>query len=374
MRLVLTHPYCWPEVRRGTERNVDIMLRYLARRGHDVTLVSTRNGGAGVEKACSTTKIFGPRLWSPLMGKMRIQPQHTFFLTALRELRRLSADAVHAFFYSDSLAASMLRRKNPWRSILQLNGIALPGISCYRMPPEGWMIRTAIERADEFIVCSRFIQELAMEHFGRKPIVLSPPLEMENWPCGNGPPDGRPTLLAVADFEVRRKGVRVLVRAFDKVKRELPSAVLRLSGRISAQTISEITAPLPDAAKRDIEFLGLGMTTDLPCLYQEASIMVLPSMWEPSGGAVFEALASGTPVVATRHGGLPEGLTPETGVLFDPKTEGEETSNVDGLTEAILSALRLSSQSGIRQKCRDHAARYSTDVLGPILEEIYARS
>ena len=32
MRIVLTHPFCWPHVRRGTERNVAEMGRYLARR------------------------------------------------------------------------------------------------------------------------------------------------------------------------------------------------------------------------------------------------------------------------------------------------------------------------------------------------------
>ena len=47
--------------------------------------------------------------WTPLMGKLRIQPWHLFFLQSLHALRRLSADIVHSWSFSDSIAASLIR-------------------------------------------------------------------------------------------------------------------------------------------------------------------------------------------------------------------------------------------------------------------------
>lgn len=53
-------------------------------------------------------------------------------------------------------------------------------------------------------------------------------------------------------------------------------------------------------------------------LLQNASVLLFPVIWEePFGVAVVEALACGTPVVATPRGGIPEILTPESGVLAD---------------------------------------------------------
>lgn len=49
-----------------------------------------------------------------------------------------------------------------------------------------------------------------------------------------------------------------------------------------------------------------------------ASCLVFPVRWsEPFGLVVIEAMMSGTPVVATPYGSLPELVTPETGVLID---------------------------------------------------------
>ena len=160
--------------------------------------------------------------------------------------------------------------------------------------------------------------------------------------------------------------------AFRVVKQAVPQAILRLSGNMPEWLQTEVLRDVPEAVRRDIEILGLGKPGDVPELYRQASVMALPAMWEPSGGAMLEAFASGTPVVATRHGGLPEFMTKEVGVLFDPLTADQETRNVQGLADALLEGLDLAQQPGIRERCRAHVQQYSTRSIGPVLEKFYA--
>ena len=135
---------------------------------------------------------------------------------------------------------------------------------------------------------------------------------------------------------------------------------------------AEVLRDVPESVRRDIEILGLGKPGDVPELYRQASVMALPSMWEPSGGSLLEAFASGTPVVATNHGGLPEFMTEEVGVLFDPLTTDQETRNAKDWRKPFSEGLDLAQTPGIRERCRAHAQQYSTESIGPILEKFYA--
>ena len=84
------------------------------------------------------------------------------------------------------------------------------------------------------------------------------------------------------------------------------------------------------ARDRDVEFLGPVPDADLPALYRSAQVLVLPSVSrtcygrhiavsELLGLSILEAMASGTPVVASAIGGVPEILRhQETGFLVPP--------------------------------------------------------
>ncbi|MEK7414191.1 MAG: glycosyltransferase family 4 protein [Planctomycetota bacterium] len=72
----------------------------------------------------------------------------------------------------------------------------------------------------------------------------------------------------------------------------------------------------------------LGWRTDVPRIFQAADIACVPSTSEALGIVVLESLAVGTPVVATRVGGLPEAVGPG-GVLVTPADELELATTLD---------------------------------------------
>jgi len=66
----------------------------------------------------------------------------------------------------------------------------------------------------------------------------------------------------------------------------------------------------------------------------KADVVCLPSLKEPQGQAMLEALARGRPVVATRVGGPAEVITPRIGALVDPL-------DVDSIAAGMLAAAAL---------------------------------
>lgn len=82
-----------------------------------------------------------------------------------------------------------------------------------------------------------------------------------------------------------------------------------------------------------------------------------PAEWdEPFGLVTIEAFLSGTPVLGTRRGALPELITPDTGILCDT------------MEEMIEAAERIHTRSPAA--CRAHAERHFTHL---IMAEEYAR-
>jgi glycosyltransferase involved in cell wall biosynthesis len=107
------------------------------------------------------------------------------------------------------------------------------------------------------------------------------------------------------------------------------------------------------AADRRVLFTGTAPDDDLPGLYRRASVFVLPSVettcygrsvavTELLGLSVLEAMASGTPVVASRTGGLPEVIRDgETGFLVTPGDVPELHDRLDRLLRDAALARRM---------------------------------
>jgi phosphatidylinositol alpha-mannosyltransferase len=370
--IAFTHPFCWPHVRRGAERFLDDVTTHLVEHGVDVVTVSSVKGAGGVEHGASGTRVLVRELWARPLGRIHVQPMHTFFLGCLAALRKLDVEAVHSLHYVDACAATLLARRRGFATSYYVTGVPEPS-RFPRLPPDRQLLERAIRSVDRVFVPSEFVRERVARHYGVPATVLSPPIRLERFPLAVGPRPSRPTFVALADFDDPRKGLRVLVRAFARVKERLPDAVLRLSGRLSDGVRAEVLSPFPERVRADIEILGVGRSEDVPALYAGAHVTVLPSMWEAYGLVLLESWASGTPVAATDHGGISELLNdPALGALFEPLTDEMQTHHWQGLADAMLAALALAEKPETRARCRRRAEAFSWQRLGAEYMRHYA--
>jgi len=111
-------------------------------------------------------------------------------------------------------------------------------------------------------------------------------------------------VLMVGRVEYPAKGLSVLLRALDILKEKGVATTLRVTG--SGDFGPEITS------------VGWISHLQLPDLYRDAAVVVVPSVWEePFGLVAAEAMACGIPVIASNRGGLAHIVKDgETGLLF----------------------------------------------------------
>jgi glycosyltransferase involved in cell wall biosynthesis len=133
----------------------------------------------------------------------------------------------------------------------------------------------------------------------------------------------------------RRKGVEILLEAMAKLHPTHPNLHLILAGKALLDgpsyqaTLEQKTIEL--GLNDRVHFLG--HLTDPRSLYHIAELTVSPSIWaEPFGKVIVESMACGTPVVASRMGGIPEILTQELAQgLCEPNNSGDLAETLDRL-------------------------------------------
>jgi glycosyltransferase involved in cell wall biosynthesis len=168
---------------------------------------------------------------------------------------------------------------------------------------------------------------------------------------GDEPRDG---LLAVG-LLYEAKGFDVLLAALVR----LPAERLRIVGDGPLREALEAAAARLGVAKR-VEFLGLKPKAEIAELMRRARLVVVPSRFETSAVVAIEALATGTTVVASDVGALPELLAGGGGLLARP-------GDPDDLVAKIQEALATEG-ADVSQRVRE---RHSAERIGEELAEIY---
>ena len=116
---------------------------------------------------------------------------------------------------------------------------------------------------------------------------------------------------------VEIKGVDVLLKAA-KIYENGKTLTLIAGGGVLLESLEQQAKEL---GLKDVVFLGNQTQESLNKLYNISDVLVVPSRIEGFGLVAVEALACGTPVVATNQGGLPEFINEKVGALVDVDDE-----------------------------------------------------
>jgi glycosyltransferase involved in cell wall biosynthesis len=366
-----TLPAVFSEFGGAIQREVRELAREQVRRGHEVLVLSPAAEQSswdvdGVEVVYLRCRA--PRPWAHIEYQLRA------LLTLLRRRRRLDVIHVHSepefalparlvarkvvlsydnFYFRGGRASPLYRT---YRHLLRAFDLLLPcsdycrteSARLWRLPPERMTVCYCGVNAEEFR-----------------------PDKLAGWTERKALDAAGPVILYVGRI-CNQKGTDTLLAAYREVRASRPDAKLVLVGpfeRFEAQ--DSRTDDTWRRRIRAVDALHLGAVHDrrLRGLYNAADIFVMPTTeLEMFGMAVVEALACGTPVVASDHGGLKETAPERCGSRFRP-------GDPRALARALLDLL---ADDPRREACayaaREHAMRFAWPRVAAELDLAYTNA
>ncbi len=335
----------------GTERHMLDLARGL------------REAGALVTLACPAPSPLAERAQADSFAVLPIPKQGLIDRNAVRILRCLlqegGVDIIHAHNGRTALIAALAVTLSGRGQCLMTQHFLEPHHATLS-GPKSWLSRAAhwwvVGRMQRILAISQSVRQgmLARGEAPDAKIVVVP--NGITPPLADGQADVRaklgidtdvPLVTCVARLE-HEKDIASLVQAMAEVTREMPRACCIIAGSGAER----------DALRAQIARLGLeqsvrllGFRPDAPDVIAAADLFVLPSLAEPFGLVILEAMALGKAVVATSAGGPLEIVVPgQTGLLAPPAAPHE-------LAQAILRLLR--DPDGRAAMGRQGQARYA---------------
>jgi glycosyltransferase involved in cell wall biosynthesis len=348
-----------------------IFLRWawrVAELGHDVHIVSDRiSERPGELDGITVHRLQELELGTRIKGLRRAR-----FGPAIRNLaRRLDVDVVHAHYllpygYWAAEAGVHPLVMSPWNTDIFTYG---------RERPRGrrW-VRAAVAAGDEYVVSSignadetvrlgaaadhvhRIVWYVDLRPFG--PEHRAPGLAARfGWP------DDSLVILSLRNYRPNTN-LDVLLRAFERVSREEPTARLIMAAR-GGWIRGEIEALVDELELRDRVAQHFAPPDELPELCASADIGISIASTDATPASMIESMASGLPMVMGEAITIDEWITQgEGGEMVDCRDE-------DAVTAALL---RLIRDPELRARYGERNARITRERLpppGPALVELY---
>jgi glycosyltransferase involved in cell wall biosynthesis len=211
--------------------------------------------------------------------------------------------------------------------------------------------RFVVKRAAAVVAVSEYLRselEAKVPEARGKTEVVNSGVDLERF-APSPPPDGPVRFLCLGALSERKNVVR-LARAFERLG----------EGSLTFVGEGPLRAELEGRAR--VALVGRVPHDEIPARIAAAHVVCQPSLVEPFGQALLEAMACERSVVATRVGGPPEFVTPEAGVLVDPM---DEASIAAGLEQA---ASLPRPNPAARASAAEHDVRRQAERIEAILE------
>jgi glycosyltransferase involved in cell wall biosynthesis len=338
---------------------------------------------------CRTIRLVaGPETFVPRDKLFAYLPAFVNQLLQFQAENKIHYSLIHTNYWLSGWVGMELKKHQPLKQIHTYHSLGavkyksvkdIPPIASTRLAVE----KACLETADSIVATSPQEKE-HMRH------LVSTKGNIEIIPCGTdikrfgsvshsearlrlGIPKSSLVVLYVGRFD-RRKGIETLVRAIGK-------SILPGLADIRLVIVGGSRPRQSDGIEREriegiVDELGLRQYTtfpgqidheQLPYYYAGANVCVVPSYYEPFGLVAIEAMASGTPVVASEVGGLKFTVVSEkTGLLCPPQNEQAFAKAID----RILA--RPAWQEKLGKAARERVeTMFSWDGVAQQLSELY---
>lgn len=222
------------------------------------------------------------------------------------------------------------------------------------------LIRRATERARHILTVSEYSKNEIIEHWkipAERITVTHLAVAQHFKPSSNGGrPDAEPYILYVGNLHPRKNLVRLLKALVQLNRDSTMTARLKIVGQ-KAWLYNDIFATLRHhGLEKCVDFTGYVTDEELVRLYQSATVTVYPSVYEGFGLPVLEAMACGSPVIASGTTSIPE-VAGNAGILIDPTSVEEIATAI----RRVLSDPTL--QSSMRSAGIAQAAKFSWERM-----------
>jgi glycosyltransferase involved in cell wall biosynthesis len=266
-----------------------------------------RERGHEIERAVLDSRSGGKRRYATLAAR-------TF-----QAARRFRPDVVYAHFLVPAGLTAALASRAPL--VVTAHGRDVRNVGS--IPGIATLTRRTVAKAATVIAVSDYLRrelEAKVPEARGKTEVIDSGVDLERFRVEPPLADG-PRFLCLGALTERKNVVR-LADAFER----LGEGTLTFVGEGPLRSRLQ--------GRRNVELAGRVPHDQVPARIAGAHVVCQPSLIEPFGQAVLEAMACGRTVVATRIGGPPEFVPADAGVLVDPL-------DVDALTDALRAAATL---------------------------------
>ena len=241
----------------------------------------------------------------------------------------------------------------------------------YGQPIFRLILRKWFSKLDGKIAVSELAKSRAIRHFPGYYNIIPNGIDTEHFSPDVSPieeyDDGKLNILFVGRLE-KRKGLNYLLKAYQKIKSEIPNSRLIIVGpgtRLKRKYEKEVKHSGLD----DVSFVGYASYDELPRYYKTADVFCAPAIgWESFGIILLEAMAAGKPIIASDVEGYAHLISHGVdGLLVPPRDE----------TALAHSLIALMKDESLRQELGANgifkAKDYSWENVSQKVFEYYLR-
>ena len=223
------------------------------------------------------------------------------------------ADVIHAHDWITFKAGAELKRRTGKPFIWSCHSTEYDRSAGFF--PQQWIIdieKAAVQTADLVIAVSELTRKQLIDRFGADPakvVAVHNGVDFSKWSDHGDRDYSRPNNIVLYLSRVsRQKGPMSFIRAAKRVLAREPNARFIVAGK--GEMVPEmIHYCIQNGIMEKVTFTGFVPDSEAQKLYEKADVYVLPSVSEPFGISVLEAMTSGCPTIVSKTTGVGEALT-----------------------------------------------------------------